>query len=360
MGFEIGTVIHGVCRAFRPAAYLFIPVLRIKDRAADGGMMHRAMEEKLGIFLTPEQKRDARYVRRIRRDLWYSFLVYRCPFTEYFLFQFEKLSHRGRRTFVCDHEREAVCERLTPPALWAQFENKFNTYKLFHEFYGREAIMVDGASDDAEFYRYIEAHPRCIFKPLKDSCGHGVFIYDRDRDARTPADLLEELRPDPYIVEEVIRQAEPMARLHPASVNTVRCATFMTEHGPEIIFTFLRIGQAGSVVDNAGAGGIVASVDMQTGVVETVGRMENGSSCIFHPDSGCQILGMRLPRWDELRALGLTLAERIPEQKYISWDFALTDDGWVVVEGNCAGQFVCPQLTTLQGIRARLHPYFGV
>jgi len=91
-----------------------------------------------------------------------------------------------------------------------------------------------------------------------------------------------------------------------------------------------------------------------------VGRMENGRSTMFHPDSGCQILGMRLPRWEELRALGLALAERMPEQKYISWDFALTDNGWVVVEGNCAGQFVCPQLTTLQGIRGRLHPYFGI
>ena len=91
-----------------------------------------------------------------------------------------------------------------------------------------------------------------------------------------------------------------------------------------------------------------------------VGRMENGLSVIFHPDSGCQILGMQIPRWDELRALGLELAAVLPEQKYISWDFALTDDGWVVVEGNCAGQFVCPQLTTLQGLRARLRPYFGV
>lgn len=360
MAMDIGAVIHGICGAFRPAAYLFIPVLKLKDTAADGGLMHRGMNEKLDIYLTEEQKQDARYLRRLKRDMWYSFLVYRCPFSEYFMFRFEELSHRGRRTFVCDHEREAVCRKLTPPALWAQFENKFNTYKLFCKYYGREAILVDEASDDAEFYRYIEAHPRCIIKPLNESCGHGVFIYDRGADERSPEALLRDLRPDPYIVEEVIRQAEPMARLHPASVNTVRCATFMTEHGPEIIFTFLRMGQAGSVVDNAGAGGIVACVDMQTGVVETVGRMENGRSVIFHPDSGCQILGMQIPRWDELRALGLELAEVLPEQKYISWDFALTDGGWVVVEGNCAGQFVCPQLTNRRGMRSHLKRYFDV
>lgn len=360
MSIDIGTVIHGVCRGFRPAAYLFIPVIKAKDRMADGGRMHSAMREKLDIFLSEEQRKNARYVRRLKRDLWYSFLVYRTPFAEYFLFHFENLSHRGRCTFVGDYEREAVCRRLTGPALWAQFENKYNTYLRFREYYGREAVLVDGSSSDDEFFRYIEAHPRCIVKPLRESCGHGVFIYDRSADPRTPEALLRELRPEPYIVEEVIRQAEPMAALHPASVNTVRCATFMTEHGPEILFTFLRIGRAGSVVDNGGAGGLIASIDRDTGVVETPGCLENGESMLFHPDSGRQILGMQIPRWEELRALGRELAGRMPEQKYISWDLALTDGGWVVVEGNCAGQFIGPQLTTQRGLRERLHPFFGI
>jgi len=357
---NIGTFIHRLCHGFRPAAYMFIPVLKIKDSVADHRTMHNDLDRQLALFLSEEQRRDTAYLRRLKRDAWYSFLVYRCPFDEYFLFHFESLSHRGRLAFVTDYEREEVCGRLLTPELYQLFANKYNTYVRFREFYRREAIKLDSDTDPAEFRRFSDAHPRCIVKPLEDSCGRGVFIYDRSADEKTPETLLDELRPNPYIAEEVIVQAEPLARLHPGSVNTVRCATFMTDAGPEILFTFLRIGQGGSVVDNAGAGGLVASVDAESGVVETKARTEDGRAVLFHPDSGCQLIGMQVPRWDELRALGLKLAELIPEQKFISWDLALTDEGWVIVEGNCTGQFVCPQLTRLEGLRSRLHPYFGV
>lgn len=360
MRLNIGKTIHRICGRFHPAARVFVPVLKLKDVAADHRTMHDALEHQLDLFLTEQQKQDARYIRWLKRDMWYSFLAYHCPFDEYLLFRFDSLSRRGRTAFVTDYEREEICDRLNTPELFELFANKYNTYLRFREFYRREAIKLDGDTDIAEFRRYSDEHPRCIIKPLDDSCGRGVFIYDRSSDSRSPEELLAELRPNPYIAEEVIRQAEPMARLHPASVNTVRCATFMTDSGPEILFTFLRVGQGGSVVDNAGAGGLVASVDTESGIVETKARTEDGRSVLFHPDSGYQLLGMQIPRWDELRAFGLRLAELIPEQKYISWDFALTDDGWVIVEGNCAGQFVCPQLTTLQGIRSRLRPYFDV
>lgn len=357
---NIGNLIHGLCRGFRPAAYLFIPVLKVKDSVVNHGAMHGDLDRQLALFLTEEQKQDASYLRRLKRDMWYCFLVYRCPFDEYLLFRFESLSHTGRLAFVTDIEREEVCERLLTPELYQLFANKYNTYLRFREYYRREAIKLDTDTDPAEFRRFSDAHPRCIVKPLEDSCGRGVFIYDRSADGKSPEELLDELLPNPYIAEEVIRQAEPLARLHPGSVNTIRCATFMTDAGPEILFTFIRIGQGNSVVDNGGAGGLIASIDIESGIVETPGRMENGRSVLFHPDSGCQILGMQIPRWDELLAFGRKLAALIPEQKFISWDLALTDEGWVIVEGNCTGQFVGPQLTRLEGLRSLLHPYFGV
>ena len=50
--------------------------------------------------------------------------------------------------------------------------------------------------------------------------------------------------------------------------------------------------------------------------------------------------GWRIPRWNELIETAENLfRECLPENKYIGFDFALTDNGWVLIEGNW-GQFV--------------------
>ena len=59
-----------------------------------------------------------------------------------------------------------------------------------------------------------------------------------------------------------------------------------------------------------------------------------------HPDSGLTYRGWEVPQWQEL----LIMAEKIfrqcfPEHRYIGFDFALTERGWVLIEGNW-GQFV--------------------
>lgn len=362
MKFDIGAAIHGCCRAFRPVTYLFIPVLQIKDTVGGGGVMHRDLNAAMTCYLNEDERKDSARVRRIRRDLWYSYLMYYCPFDEYFQFGFEQLSHEGRKGFVCDYERERLCEELTPSDsdTWAMFKNKYRTYERLSRYYGREAVRAGGDADEKEVLAFMERHPQFIVKPVDDSCGRGIFIHRASESGLSAGELAGQLREGSYILEELICQSRELAVLHPSSVNTVRSATFLTDHGPEILFTFLRIGQEGNVVDNGGAGGIVASIDTESGVIDSPGRTEDGRSFLFHPQTGCRIIGLQIPRWDEMKALSRELAERMPEQKYISWDFALTDRGWVIVEANCAGQFVGPQLSARQGIRRRLQPYFDV
>lgn len=77
-----------------------------------------------------------------------------------------------------------------------------------------------------------------------------------------------------------------MAALNESSCNTVRYLSFLNKSGFFAITPFLRTGRKGSVVDNAGAGGIFANVDVKTGVVYTNGIDELGNEYECHPDSG--------------------------------------------------------------------------
>ena len=351
---DFGRVIHRVCRKVPLLAWGLLPIIRLKDRLGSG-LMHETLRERMAVF--PDRPTTPAGRRRLRRDVWYSFLVYDCPVSEYFLYRFDRLSPAGRNEYITEGEKVDVCHALTDEGVREILWDKWKTYERFRPYYRREALRVDSGTDPAEYARFARAHPRFIAKPLEESGGLGVAIYDAAQ--LGTAGIPEALRAG-VILEELIEQAPEMARFHPASVNTIRCATFLRDGEVHILFTFLRIGRAGSVVDNGGAGGFIAYVDPGTGLVITPGRTEYGEEALYHPDSGVPIPGAQIPRWSELLALADELARVMPEQPYISWDLALTSDGWVMVEGNSAGQFVGPQLTLRRGIRRQMREFFDL
>ena len=145
-----------------------------------------------------------------------------------------------------------------------------------------------------------------------------------------------------------------MAALHPASVNTVRVLTLCG--GGRVLFRrcFLKIGRAGVLTDNGAAGGIMAGIDPAAGAVCTDGVDETGARYTRHPDSGVTIPGFVLPAWDALTALCDALSLSVPAVRWIGWDAAHTDAGWVIVEGNAQSELIGPQAVAQAGLRAEL------
>ncbi|MGM9615750.1 MAG: sugar-transfer associated ATP-grasp domain-containing protein [Oscillospiraceae bacterium] len=356
---DIGMLIRRICAKCHPAAYLFVPVIRLKDRL-EGGRMHRSLEENLEIYCSEAQKHDPAALRRLKRDMWYSFILYHASFSEYFVYRFPRLSHEGRREFVTEAEKNALCEKLSPPEVWRVIWDKWSAYTLFRDFYRRDAIKVDAESDLAEFEAFIGAHPRFIAKPRLESCGMGVTIYDAAAPDFDMAAVFAALQGIGVICEELIVETGALAALHPSSVNTVRIATLMKDGEPVVLFTFLRVGRGDSIVDNGGAGGFVALIDTETGIVTTPGVTERLLEAVIHPDTGLPILGIQIPRWPEALDLARKAAAVYPDHPYISWDLAYTENGWIIVEANCMGQFIGPQFTTGRGCRAYLSRYFDL
>ena len=62
-------------------------------------------------------------------------------------------------------------------------------------------------------------------------------------------------------------------------------------------------------------------------------------------------MGYELPRWNEMKAMCCEMAKMVPSIKCIGWDVALTDNGWIVVEGNWATQLVGPQIVLGRGLK---------
>jgi hypothetical protein len=144
-----------------------------------------------------------------------------------------------------------------------------------------------------------------------------------------------------YLVEPRLINHPEIADLSNGALTTVRIMTCRNERGDfEPIHAVFRMAQGvNTIVDNAHAGGIVATVEMTTGIL---GRGIDGALGLGgagwrerHPDTGARFAGRRLPDWE--RALALvkqahTLA--FADMVVLGWDVGLLESGPRLIEGN--------------------------
>ena len=101
-------------------------------------------------------------------------------------------------------------------------------------------------------------------------------------------------------------------------------------------------------------------LDLNSGIIESDGYRKNGEIVKNHPDTNHIIKDYQIPRWNELLKLADELAFAVPYYNYIGWDFALTNDGWVVVEGNSRPNINSIQMCSGKGLRKILDETVGL
>lgn len=299
----------------------------------------------------------AKLMRRHMRGMRHAYICYGWEFDEYFLLEFNKWSRAGRKEFVPNTQKDYFCDVINPPAISEIFINKGVAYSKFSKYYKRDVCMLRTWEQDGEAVReFIQKHDSFIVKPIDCSYGAGVQIFHHAQEE----DLKQLLAKYSvgYVLEELIRQSDKMASLHPQSVNTIRITTLNINGKLNIIHPFFKTGRGESIVDNGAAGGILGVIDMESGVV-TEACDEMGNRYVLHPDTKVPLIGFVIPQWKEALALAVELSKVVPEARYIGWDLAHTDEGWVVVEGNSRGMFIGFQASSLQGIRSELESMLG-
>lgn len=313
------------------------------------------IKEKLdGVINTyVDSATDKKTINKIKRDVLLSRLKYDISFSQYFVHGYEHLTEEGRREFVGEREKERYVRLANEKTgTHSIFRDKYQTYESFKPYYHRSVIRILPDNRE-EFLRFAKDHARFILKYSDEALGKGVQIIDQADTAESMEAFFNRLVSDThnYIVEELIVQSPEMMTLHPSSVNTVRFATYLKGDDVLHLFSFLRMGSGNGVIDNATAGGFAAAIDMETGIVTSPACREDMTRVLFHPDTGVQIIGMQIPRWQELLSLVDQLAKVVPEQKYVGWDLALTEQGWIMVEGNDDAMITAIQMCERKGLR---------
>lgn len=314
-----------------------------------GATMDAFVLNKKGVSPKEIGTWESRLKRVFVKDEWYP--------EEYFWFNYERLSPKGRKEFVPWHEAAKFWNWMNSNEVHLMSRDKGETYKVFGDFFKRDMVSVKKGDSKSveELKSFVAVHPQFFLKPTLGNYGNGACVVDASQWQNVGKEVVNLLGkyPDGFVAEELIVQTEDMSSLHPSSINTVRLTTARLTNGEVYVIhrPFLKIGQGGKCVDNGGNGGIIALVDYETGVIK--GAIDEAMNrYVVHPDTGKTILGFEIPRWEEAKQLAIQLANVYPKMKYCGWDLALTSKGWVMVEANSKGLFIGFQMPTQEGCRA--------
>jgi hypothetical protein len=186
-----------------------------------------------------------------------------------------------------------------------------------------------------------------VLKPARGTLGRGIHILEPGPDGLringkpgSAATILPSLRAGSYVVAPWIEQAAYARAIFPAAVNSIRVMTLIDPDSGEPFLPFAahRFGVGRTApFDGFGTGGIVAGIDVPSGRVGPAVSAPPGRGRTVqeaHPDTGVPIAGVQVPRWGEICAHLLALAGRVPFLPYIGWDVVVTDDGFLINEGN--------------------------
>lgn len=200
---------------------------------------------------------------------------------------------------------------------------------------------MDGyyCNDDRSPISKEEALARCaqegdyIIKPtLHSSSGSDIQFFSGGPDTAAVEKLTAVYGGDDYIVQKCVAQHPELARLNPTSLNTVRFITLALPTGTRILSSVLRVGGTGSRVDNVSKGGYQCTI-LPDGTLDKLAYTHNSgiNEYVEQTQSGVRFEGYPIPAWEKLRDTALNLATRLPHLRYVGWDFAVDEQGDVVL-----------------------------
>lgn len=320
----------------------------------DGKDMADYIDDSLQLFLSKEQLADEAFVKHTIIDIVLCHFKYGTNPTEFFCYGFPSKSEEERATYLPRKQKDDLLINQMGPG-WESSFNFIKDKNLFAQnmkaFFRRETCPVESNEDKAEFCRILTKCGKLMVKPTRGGCGSGIEIISLS-DYNSADEAYEMLlSKGGYIAEEIVEQDYRIAKWDSSSLNTFRIPTFRTKDGVKIFYPSIRIGRAGSIVDNAGAGGTFAAIDAETGIIVSDGFDKHGHHYLEHPDSHIVYKASQIPEWDALKSFVTELHNAMPpEHKYIAYDMALSALGWCVIEANW-GEVSMPQIEFGKGLK---------
>lgn len=190
-------------------------------------------------------------------------------------------------------------------------------------------VMRDGDGkvvNDEQAYKKLFSEGKVFCKSSTGACGgRGCFVTDFQTSKESIELVLKNLGPE-FVIQEVVKCHESIARIYPKAVNTFRVITYRWKDAFCQMPVFMRVGQGGAVVDNGAAGGMFLGVHADGSLTDKAVMPYN--TCILsHPDTGFVFKGHVIKGFSAVCDAAIRMHKMIPQLGLIYWDFTINTEG---------------------------------
>lgn len=292
----------------------------------------------------------------IARDAVHSVFRYNISLKDYFSFKFSELDPVDREKWAGTGFMYEYQLQMNPKGSRIVLEDKILFLKYFNDLIKRQYLPVTNKGPDLKSLTKLLGNPsgRLVLKNSLGQTGSQVEIISCNE--FTPESLQGYMKRKKYnLIEEYVFQHPDLNSLSSSGLNTVRIITQLDNGLFYIVGTRLRVS-VNSPVDNLAAGNLAAPVETKTGVVNGPGVFSDITKepVIRHPVTGERIEGFTIPYWKEILILVENAARRVPDNRSVGWDIAVTPEGPELIEGNHNWCKLLWQLPARQGLKGEL------
>lgn len=264
------------------------------------------------------------------------------------------LKHNDMKEYITEYERwiaEDINGKYAPfmseKLLLSGIFDDIKTPKTYGYIEGGICYGCSGKLEESEVLSLIEKQEKVIAKPVNSpGGGFGVYVISTDGNSGfyiddkpiSKKDLIEKITTsEGYMLSQVVKQHHYAMQIYPRTTNTIRIISIWrkNEDKPKIVLAAQRIGREKSFpVDNACAGGLFGWIDVDSGTVESVKEYGSENCYTIHPDTGTQLVGIKIPGWEAIKESLLKSHSKRRYFRFIAWDVIVTEDGFYICEVN--------------------------
>ncbi len=287
-------------------------------------------KEKLNKLSHDIAKRNNKSVLYVKFDMIKNFIRYGIGYTDYLKGDYINLTKEQKKTYVTTKSFYKLLHYLNNPKYDACMSDKLVFNKIFSKYLGREWIDIRVTSLD-EFKSFLKGKKTIFAKPPTDFGGHGIQKITV-KEIKDVEKLYEELKKKKLnLIEDGLVQHEELNKINPYAVNSFRIVTLVKDGKAYILANALRI----NVDDNPAIGCQDAYMRLnEQGII--CSRVIDDVANVYeeHPLAKIKFNTVKVPYVKEAFKMALEAALVVPEVRYVGWDFAITENGPVIMEGN--------------------------
>lgn len=300
---------------------------------------------------------------RIIQDTILCTFKYNISLLEYFQFRFLEKDKAERRKWAGTgfmYEYQLI---MNPKSKRDILDDKRKFFRRYNKFVKHKTASLEDLKNNIKLAEELfhGLDEKVVFKLAEGKCGAQVDIRSV-KDFNSPLEIIRFMESNKYnLVEGFIVQHPDLNRLSPSSVNTIRIITQLNKNDKvEILGCRQRIS-VNSIVDNLAAGNIVATIDEETGIINSPAVYSDITleEVSVHPISGTTIVGFKIPFWQETIRMVKEAALLWPQNRSIGWDIIITKEGPGLLEGNHDWCKLVWQLPAKKGMKSELDKHLN-